>query len=97
MRYLSDEDIRSLEKKSNEIRQSSTAGVIGGYSQFEINDMKDNRKAAIATLKGLDWNWRSFQSSSGVNVSNNTRNYDGEFYLLLGDQPLKPSGQFIQE
>ena len=68
---------------TNEIRQSSTAGVIGGYSQFEINDMKDNRKAAIATLKGLDWNWRSFQSSSGVNVSNNTRNYDGEFYLLV--------------
>lgn len=68
---------------TNEIRQSSTAGGNGGYSQYEINDMKDNRKAAIATLKGLDWNWRSFQSSSGVNVSNNTRNYDGEFYLLV--------------
>lgn len=68
---------------TNEIRQSSTAGVIGGYSQYEINDMKNNRKAAIATLKGLDWNWQSFRSSSGVNVSNNTRNYDGEFYLLV--------------
>lgn len=68
---------------TNEIRTNSTAGGNGGYSQYEINDMKDNRKAAIATLKGLDWNWRSFQSSSGVNVSNNTRNYDGEFYLLV--------------
>lgn len=68
---------------TNEIKQNTTAGIGGGYSQSDINDMNNNRKAAINTLKGLDWGWVSFQSSSGVNVSNNTRNRNGEFHLLV--------------
>lgn len=67
---------------TNKITQS-TSGVIGGYSQFEINDMNDNRDAAISTLMGLDWGWQSFKSSSGVEVTNTSRNSNGEFHLLV--------------
>jgi hypothetical protein len=69
---------------TNEIRSNSTAGVGGsGFSNQDIQQMNNNRKAAISTLKGLDWGWQSFKSSSGFSVNNNNKNSDGEFHLLV--------------
>jgi hypothetical protein len=69
---------------TNEIKSNSTTGVGGsGFSNQDIQQMNNNRKAAISTLKGLDWGWQSFKSSSGVSINNNNRNYDGEFHLLV--------------
>tara|TARA_B100000768_G_scaffold97606_1_gene91027 strand:- start:1439 stop:3130 length:1692 start_codon:yes stop_codon:yes gene_type:complete len=64
---------------TNKITQST----VGGYTLWEINDMNDNRDAAISTLMGLDWSWQSFKSSSNVTVTNTSGNYNGEFYLLV--------------
>lgn len=48
---------------------------------------KQNRTSAINTLKGLDWNWRSFTDSMSFNTG--SENTNGEFHLLVSDYVLK--------
>ena len=68
---------------TNEITENYNGVGGSGFSRQDIQQMNRNREKAISTLKGLDWGWQSFRSSSGVDVKDNNRNRNGEFHLLV--------------